>query len=80
MFHFSNCSVESKYCNDSNAFVAAQVRDQMVDISVEELLGLKSKMYFILVSNSSECKKAKNVNKNVIAIISQKKYKDAFLN
>ena len=37
-------------------------------------------MYSYLVDNSSEHKKAKDVNRNVVVTINQNEYKDALLN
>ena len=52
----------------------------MGDIAIEEFFGLKPNMYSILVSDSSEYKKAKGVNKNVAAKISRNECKDVLLN
>ena len=71
MFGFSNYSAESKYYDDSNTLVVGKMQDEMVGVAVEEFVRLKSKMYSILVIESKECKKAKGVNKNVVAKISK---------
>ena len=42
--------------------------------------GLKPKMYSCLVNDNSEHKKAKDVNKNVVATISHNEYKDFLWN
>ena len=55
------------------------MKDAMVDVSLEEIIGIKLKIYSILVSNSSKYKKVKGVNKNVVAIINHNECKDAFL-
>ena len=55
------------------------MKDAMVDVSIEEFIGIKLKIYPILVSNSSKYKKVKGVKKNVVAIINHNEYKDAFL-
>ena len=52
----------------------------MEDIVIEKFVGLKPKMYSILVSNYSEYKKEKDVNKNVVTKISHNEYKDVLLN
>ena len=41
---------------------------------------LKPKMYFFLVDDSCEHKKAKGMNKNVVATISHNEHKDLLLN
>ena len=43
---------------------------------MKEFFGLKPEMYCFFVDDSSEHKKAKGVNKNVIATISHNEYKD----
>ena len=52
----------------------------MGGIAIEELVGLKPKMYLILVSNSSKYEKAKGVNKNLVAKVSHNKYRNVLLN
>ena len=42
--------------------------------------GLKPKMYSYLVNDNSEHKKAKDVNKNVVATTSHNEYKDFLWN
>ena len=48
-------------------------------VPIKEFVGLKPKMYSLLVDNS-EHKKAKGVNKNVIATINHNEYKEVLLN
>ena len=52
----------------------------MESVVTEEFFGLNSKIYLILVINSSEYKKAKRVDKNVVTKTSQNEYKDVLLN
>ena len=47
------------------------MKDETDGIAIEEFIGLKPKMYSYLVDDNSEHKKAKGVNKNVDATISQ---------
>ena len=49
-------------------------------VAIEEFVGLKTKMYSFLVDDNSEHKKAKGVNRNVVAKISHNEYKDALKN
>ena len=49
-------------------------------VANEEFVGLKPKMYLYLVDDNSEHKKAKGVNKDVVATISHNEYKDILLN
>ena len=80
MFDFSNYSIKSKYYDDSNKLVVSKMKDETADVAIEEFFGLKPKMYSILVDDSNEHKKAKGVNKNVVAKISHNEYKDVLLN
>ena len=56
------------------------MKDETGGFTVEEFLGLKSKMHRFLESDSSEHEKAKGVNKNVIPRIRHSEYKDVLLN
>ena len=76
MFDFSNYLTKAKYY-DNLAFT--NMKDETGGSEIEKLVGLKPKMYLFLVENS-EHKKAKNVNKNVVAAISHNDYKDVLLN
>ena len=49
-------------------------------VTIKEFVGLKTKMYSLLVDDSSEHKKAKGADKNVAATISHVEYKDVLLN
>ena len=70
MYDFTNFSTKSKCYDNSTALVVGKMEDEMGGVAIEEFVGLKLKMYLILVSDTSECKKAKGVNKNVFAKIS----------
>ena len=78
MLDFSNYFTKSKY-DDSNKLVIGKMNDETGGVLVEEFVGLKPKMYSFLVDNN-EHKKAKVVNKNVVATISHSEYKDILLN
>ena len=78
MFDFSNYSTKSKYYDDSNKLVIGKMKDKSGGVVIEEFVGLKPKMYSFLVDNN-ERKKAKGVNKNVVATIGHNEYKDVLL-
>ena len=65
MLDFSNYFTKSKY-DDSNKLVIGKMKDETGGVLVEEFVGLKPKMYSFLVDNN-EHKKAKGVNKNIVA-------------
>ena len=57
MTDFSNDFATSKYYDDSNTLVEGKMRGEMGGIAIEEFVGLKPRMYFILVINSRNYKK-----------------------
>ena len=57
MFDFSNYSTKSKYYDDSNKSVIEKMKEETGGAATEEFV------------DNSEHKKAKNVNKNVSAMI-----------
>ena len=60
MFGFNN--------DDSNKLIVGKMKDEIGGVVIEGFVGLKSKMYSVLVDDS-EHKKAKGVNKNVVVTI-----------
>ena len=56
------------------------MKDEMGRVVIEVFVGLKLKIYSILLSGCSEYKYAKGVNENVVAEISHNKYRDVLLN
>ena len=59
----SNYSTDSKYYDDSNKLAVGKMKDETDGAAIKGFAGLKPKMYYVLVGNSSEHKKAKPVNK-----------------
>ena len=45
MLDFSIYSGDSKYCDNSNALVLGKMKGELVDICIEEFIGLKLKIY-----------------------------------
>ena len=56
------------------------MKDETAGVAIEEFVGLKPKTYSYLVNDNSEHKKAKCVNRNVVATRTHNKYKDVLLN
>ena len=56
------------------------MKDESGGVAIEVFVGLKPIMYFFLVDDNSEHKKAKSVNRNVATTISHNEYKDVLLN
>ena len=80
MFAFSNYSTNSKYYDNSNKLVIGKIKGETRGVASEEFVGLKPKIYSLLVEDNSEHKKANGVNRNVVAIINHNEYKDVLLN
>ena len=80
MFDFSNYLTKSKYHDDSNKLVIGKIKDETAGVAIEEFVGLKSKVYSYLVDDNSKHKRARSVNRNVVATISHNEYKDVLLN
>ena len=55
------------------------MKDETGGVAIEEIVGLKPKM-FSFVEDSSEYKKTKGVTRNVVATINHNEYKDVLLN
>ena len=53
MFNFSNYSTKSKYYDNLNKLVIGKMKDETACAMIEELVGLKSKMYSFLVDDNS---------------------------
>ena len=75
MLDFSNYLTKSKYYN-SHKLAIGKMKDKTRGIAIGEFVGLKPKMYSFLVDNNKH-KKAKGVNKNVLAKIS---HNEIFMN
>ena len=55
------------------------MNDETGGVAIEEVVGLKPKIYSFLVDNNKH-KKEKGVNKNVVSTINHNGYKDTLLN
>ena len=55
------------------------MKDETAGVAIEEFVGLKPKMRSNLEDDYSEHKKAKGVNRNVLATMSHNEYKDVLL-
>ena len=80
IFDFSNYVTKSKFYDNSNKLVVGKMKDETAGFPIKEFVGLKPKMYSFLVDDSSEHKKAKDVNRNVVGKITHNEYKDVLLN
>ena len=61
IFDFTNCSTKSKYDDSSSKLVFGKMKDETVDVSIEELARLNPKMYFYVVDDNSEHKTGKSI-------------------
>ena len=76
MFDFSNYSSKSKYCDNWNKLVVDKIKNETAGVGLAELVGLKPKIYSYLIDVNSSNKKAKSVNKNVVAAMNRIQSKD----
>ena len=67
LFDFINFSTKSKYYDNLNKLVVGKMNDETASVAIDEFSSLRSKMYSHLVDDNNEHKKAKGVNKNVVA-------------
>ena len=63
-----------------NKLKIGKMRNETDGVSIKKINGLMPKMYSFQVGDNNDHKKAKDVNKNVVATISHNKYKDVLLN
>ena len=78
MLDFSNYLTKSKHYDDSNKSEIGKVKDDNAGVAIKEFVHLYSKMNSFLVDDNNEHKKAKGVNRNVVATISHNKYKEMY--
>ena len=78
-FDFSDYSTKSKYCDNLNKLVVGTMKDERAGIAIEEFFGLKAKLYSYLGNDNNEYEKAKDVNRNAVATISNNEYKKVLL-
>ena len=55
------------------------MKDETAGVPIKEFVRFKPKMYYFLGDDNNEHRKAKGVNKNVVAEKSHNKYKNALL-
>ena len=70
MFDFGNYSTKSKYYDNSKKLVVGKMKDEKSGVAIQEFVGLNPKIHSYLIVDNIEHKKAKDVNKNVLATIS----------
>ena len=54
MYDFTKYSAESKYYDDSNKLVVGKLKDKTGGIAIKKFVGLKPRMYSLLVNDSIE--------------------------
>ena len=79
MFDFSNYS-KSKYFDDSKKLVFDKLKDEKGGVLTDEFFISKTKIYQLLVGDSSKYNKARVVNRHIVATITHNEYKDVLLN
>ena len=76
LFDFSNYPEDSNIFDLVNKTVIGKMKDEVKGKIISEFVGLKSKMYSVVIVNNEEIKKAKGVKKNVVKNIRHKEYLD----
>ena len=72
LFDFSDYPEDLKLFDSLNKKVIGKMKDEVKGKIISEFIGLKSKMYSLVIVNDEEIKKAKGVNKNVVKSIRHK--------
>ena len=76
LFDFSEYPKNSAYYDSSNKKVLGKMKDELNGVKIDEFVGLKSKMYSLIVENDKEVNKAQGVNLK----LRLKEYKDLLFN
>ena len=66
MFDFNDYPKDSKRFDPVNKKVILKMKDEVKRKIISEFVGLKSKIYSLVVVDSKKIKKAKEVNENVV--------------
>ena len=69
-----NYSAKSKYHDDSNKLAVGKMKDETVGVAMKKIVALKQEINSFLVNDSIEHKKAKYLDKNVVAQVSHSEY------
>ena len=80
LFNFSAFSDDSKVFDSVNKKIIGKMKDKVTGKIISELVGLKSKMHFLIVVGSQEIKKAKGIYENIVKNIRHKEYIDFLFN
>ena len=80
MFDFSDYPEDSKIFDPVNRKVIGKLKDEVKGKIISEFVGLKLKIYSLVIVNNEEIKKEKGVNKNVIKMIRHEEYVYVFFN
>ena len=59
MFDHSNQFDKSKYCYGSDKLVVGKMKEETAGVAIKEFIGLNSKMFSVLVNDSSKHRKEK---------------------
>ena len=80
MLVFTNYLTKSKCYDDWSKVVIGKKTVETRSVAIEEFVGFNPNMYLFLVDNNSKHKKAKGVDRNIVATISDNEYEDILLN
>lgn len=65
LFDLSDFPKDSKFYDPSNKKVVGKMKDKYRDKIIVNIIGLRSKMYWIVAEDGTETKRIKGVNKNL---------------
>ena len=80
LFDFSAFSDASKVFDPVDKKIIGKMKDKVTGKIISKLVGLKSKMYSLIVVGSEEIRKAIGVSENVVKNIRHKEYIDVLFN
>ena len=78
LFDLSDFPKDSKFYDPSNKKVVGKMKDKYWDKIIVNIIGLRSKMYWIVAEDGTETKRIKGVNKNLKK--SNKEFEDVLFN
>ena len=80
LFGSSDYREDSKIFDSINKKVIGKIKDEVKEKIISEFVGLKSKMYSLVIVNNKEIKKAKNAIKKFLKALDITEYIDLLFN
>ena len=80
LFDLGDYPQDSKFFDPANKKVIGKMKDEFKGKIISEFVGLKSKIYAIIVADGEDVKKVKRVNENVLKNTRHKEFVDVLFN